>query len=119
MRPRLSLTLALFASALLLALGVVSFHRETAHSKPVVPPFELFACTQDSDCAVVKRIGCCPCSEGGAQAAVTRWRRDDLRRFLKGACRDATQVCVQVDLCRDNVSAACVERRCTLAYGNG
>jgi hypothetical protein len=48
---------------------------------------------------------------------VTRWRRDDLRRFVKGACRD-TQVCVQVDLCRKNVAAACIERRCTLVTGD-
>lgn len=118
MRPRLSIALALLASALLLAAGMMSFHQETARSKPVVPPFELFACTEDADCTVVKRIGCCPCSEGGAQAAVTAWRRDELRRFLKGACRD-TQVCVQVDLCRENVSASCIDRRCTLVHGNG
>ncbi len=118
MRPRLSIVLALLASAVLLALGVLSFHRETARSKPVVPPFEVFACTEDTDCAVVERIGCCPCSEGGAQAAVTSWRRDELRRFLKGACRD-TQVCVQIDLCRKNLRAACRDRRCTLVYSDG
>ena len=104
---------ALLLSALLVGLGVMSFHHETAKSRPVVVPFEMFWCAKDDDCAVVSKIGCCSCREGGAQAAVTRWRQDDLRRFPKKACRPA-QVCVQTNLCRAEVEARCIKRRCTL-----
>jgi len=105
--------LALVTSAVLVALGVMSFQKGAFRSRPVVLPFEVFWCAKDDDCAVVKQIGCCPCSQGGGQAAVTRWRRDDLRRFLKRAC-DRDQVCVQVDVCRRGLAARCVKRRCTL-----
>jgi len=106
--------LALIASAILVALGVRSFNRGMARTRPVVLPFEVFWCAKDEDCAVVNRIGCCRCTQGGGQAAVTRWRRDDLRRFLKRAC-DRDQVCVQVNVCRPDLVARCVKRRCTLA----
>lgn len=109
----LPIVLALLLSAALVALGTWSFHRETARSRPVVLPFEVFWCEGDGDCLAVDRIGCCACSEGGAQAAITAWRRDELRRFLKRAC-EPEQICVQVDLCRDDVVARCVARRCTL-----
>lgn len=104
---------ALLLSAALVTLGTYSFHRETARSRPVVLPFELFWCASDDDCAVVDRIGCCSCAQGGAQAAITAWRRDELRRFLKSAC-ESEQICVQIDLCRADVIARCVERRCEL-----
>jgi hypothetical protein len=109
---------ALLASAALVALGTYSFHEETARSKPVVLPFEVLWCAEDSDCAVVDRIGCCSCSQGGAQAAVTVWRRDELRRFLKKAC-EPEQICVQLNLCRSDVEARCVERHCTLVGMHG
>ncbi len=106
---------ALLLSAVLVALGVMSFHSGTARTKPVVLPFEVFWCAKDDDCTVVDHIGCCACSEGGAQAAITAWRQNDLRRFLKRAC-DRDTVCVQVDLCRDDVYARCVKRQCVLAW---
>ena len=104
---------ALLLTALLVALGMASFHDETARSRPVVLPFEVFWCAQDSDCMVTDRIGCCGCDAGGAQAAITAWRQNDLRRFLKRACA-RVHACVQVDLCRDDVRARCVKRRCIL-----
>jgi len=116
MKRAVAIVLALLASATLVVLGIRSFHRGTARSRPVVLPFEVFWCGKDQDCAVVDRIGCCACSEGGSQAAVTRWRRDDLRRFLKRAC-GPEQVCVQVDLCRSKLRARCVDRRCRLVEG--
>ncbi len=106
---------ALLATALLVALGIVSFYDGTAQTRPVVLPFEIFWCAKDADCAVVDRIGCCACSQGGAQAAVTSWRRDELRRFLKSACA-SRHVCIQVDVCRSDVSARCRDRQCTLEY---
>ncbi len=109
---------ALLACAGLVLIGTRSFHSETAKTRPVVLPFEVFWCGEDSDCAVVDRIGCCDCSQGGAQAAVTGWRRDDLRRFLKRAC-PSEQVCVQVDMCRSDTRAKCEGRRCILAVGRG
>ena len=109
----LSILAALFATVLLVALGIVRFHEETATYRPVVPPYELFWCAKNEDCAVVDRIGCCSCRDGGAQAAVTAWRRDDLDEFLDSACQPlAQQVCVQLDLCRDGLSAECKDRRC-------
>jgi len=113
MRHRVFIVAALLSSAVLVTLGVRSFHRETARTRPVVLPFEVFWCAKDEDCSVVEQIGCCPCDQGGGQAAVTRWRRDDLRRFLKRAC-DRDEVCVQVDVCCDGVRARCIKRRCTL-----
>lgn len=105
---------ALLATAVLVTLGVRSFSAGTARTRPVVLPFEVLWCAKDEDCAVVSRIGCCSCREGGAQAAITSWRRDELRRFLKQAC-GRNQVCIQVDVCRSDVRARCVDRRCTLA----
>lgn len=104
---------ALLASAALLGLGVMSFHHGTAAVKPVILPFDTFWCATDDDCTVVERIGCCPCSEGGAQGAVTKWHTDELRHFLKSACRPRP-VCVQLDLCRNDVKAVCEDRACRL-----
>lgn len=97
----------------LVALGTMSFHSGTAKSRPVVLPFEVFWCKSDADCSIVDGVGCCDCSQGGAQVAITDWRRDDLRRFLKRACPEE-QVCVQVDTCRSHLHAACRHRRCVL-----
>lgn len=104
---------ALLASAALLGLGLMSFQREAAALRPVVLPFDTFWCAKDEDCVRVDRIGCCPCSEGGAQGAVTRWHTDELRLFLKSACRPRP-VCVQLDLCRHDVKAVCDESTCRL-----
>ena len=104
---------ALLATSLLLALGLVSFHHEIAGNKPVVLPFDSFWCAGDEDCAVVDRIGCCACSEGGAQGAVTKWHTDELRLFLKSACRPRP-VCVQLDLCRNDVKPVCEKHNCRL-----
>jgi hypothetical protein len=104
---------ALLATALLLGIGLMSFHHETAATKPVVLPFDTFWCGSDEDCRIVKRIGCCPCSEGGAQGAVTKWRTDELRLFLKSACRPRP-VCIQLDLCRHDVKAICEDNACRL-----
>lgn len=117
MRP-LGVIAALLASAVLVALGVRSFHDETALTRPLVLPFEVFWCAADDDCTIVDRIGCCSCSEGGAQASVTAWRTDDLRRFLKRAC-DSEQVCIQVDLCRTDLRARCKKRRCVAVVKHG
>ncbi|MFQ5352160.1 MAG: hypothetical protein ACE5D3_03700 [Candidatus Binatia bacterium] len=102
-------------TAVMVLLGTFAFHEQTADSKPVVPPYDIFWCSKDEHCAVVDRIGCCPCDQGGAQAAVTTWHRDNLRRFLKSACRPQ-QVCVQVDLCRSRLEARCVDRKCRIFY---
>ena len=113
--PQLMLVLAGLATAVLLVLGTWSFYEETADLKPVIPPYDIFWCAKDEHCAVVDRVGCCPCEQGGAQAAVTTWHRDELRRFLKGACRDEP-VCVQVDLCWLDAKAVCEDRRCKIDY---
>lgn len=106
---------ALFATALLLVLGLMQFQHETTTYRPVVPPYDLFWCQTNDDCTVTDRIGCCACREGGAQAAITRWRRDELTEFLAGACQPMhQQVCVQIDLCHEDAEAECVDRRCRL-----
>lgn len=117
MTARFSIVLALVATAALVTLGVTSFYKATARTRPVIPPFDLFWCAKDDDCTIVDRIGCCPCQQGGAQAAVTSWHVDDLRRFLKSACHPE-QVCVQINLCRSNAHARCVHRLCTLVFAN-
>lgn len=104
---------ALLATAAMLGLGIKSFHHGTAATKPVVLPFDSFWCGKDDDCKVVERIGCCPCSEGGAQGAVTKWHTDELRLFLKSACRPRP-VCIQLDLCRHDVKAICEDHACRL-----
>ena len=104
---------ALLATAALLGIGLMSFHHGTAATKPVVLPFDSFWCAGDEDCTVVERIGCCPCAEGGAQGAVTKWHTDELRLFLKSACRPRP-VCVQLDLCRHDVKAICEDHTCRL-----
>ena len=109
-----SVIIALIGTTVLVGLGVMSFHEGTAKSRPVVPPFDVFWCEKDEDCTAVDQIGCCPCAQGGGQAAVTSWHVDDLRRFLKHACRRSEQVCVQVDVCRAGLSPRCVDRQCTL-----
>jgi hypothetical protein len=107
--------LALLTSSTFVFLGLYSFHQGTASSKPVVLPYEIFWCGEDAHCVVVDQIGCCSCEQGGAQAAINSSKRDELRRFLKSACRPReTQVCVQMDLCRDDFEAVCVDRRCKL-----
>jgi hypothetical protein len=105
--------LALLTSAGMVALGLMSFHSGTAQTRPLVLPFEIFWCANDDDCTVVDRIGCCPCSQGGAQTAITSWRQADLRRFLRRACVP-DQPCIQVDLCRADLRARCRDRRCVL-----
>lgn len=111
---RAAVLLVLLASATLVLLGTRSFYRHTARIRPVVVPFDLFWCSKDEDCVVLDRIGCCPCTQGGGQAAITRWHRDELRRFLKKACRQDPQVCVQVNVCRNDWLPRCVDRRCQL-----
>lgn len=107
--------LALVATALLVALGTMRLYDETAGHRPVVPPYDFFWCAKNEDCVVVDQIGCCNCRNGGGQAAITSWHRDDLEDFLEDACQPATdQVCVQVDACRRKPKAECVDRRCRI-----
>lgn len=106
-----AIVVALLVSAVLLGVGLMSFHAEVPATKPVVLPFDTFWCASDDDCALVERIGCCPCSEGGAQGAVTKWHVNELRRFLKQACRPRA-VCIQLDLCRHDVKAVCDRHTC-------
>ena len=114
---QISLLIALFLTTVFLVLGVQQFYDETATYRPVVPPYDFFWCAKDEDCAIVDQIGCCSCREGGAQAAITSWRQDDLRRFLKTACKPrSTQVCVQLDLCREKGRVRCADRRCRLFF---
>jgi len=104
---------ALLATATFLGLGLISFYNGTAATKPVVMPFDLFWCAKDEDCISVDRIGCCSCEQGGAQAAITRWHADELRLFLKRACRKRP-VCVQFDLCQNDTKAICEDHACRL-----
>ncbi len=111
---RLGITVAaLFVSAGLLVAALSSFTTRTARIVPIVPPFDLFWCQKDADCALIDRIGCCPCEQGGAQGAVTEWHRDEFRLFLKSACKPPPK-CVQVDMCRTDMTARCVDRRCRM-----
>lgn len=111
-RPLFTVSM-LFLSAVFVLVGLYSFQEDTIRTRPAVPPFDLFWCKEDAQCLRVDKIGCCSCSEGGAQAAVTRWHKDDLRLFLKKACRPA-QVCVQVDTCRYDNDVRCIDNRCRL-----
>lgn len=111
--PLVPTVAALLATAALLGLGLSSFYKGTAATKPIVMPFDLFWCAKNEDCIIVDRIGCCSCEQGGAQGAVSRWHADELRLFLKGACRKRP-VCVQFDLCRNDMKAVCQDRACRL-----
>ena len=112
------LLLAALTTALLLGFGLMSFHQGTAAVKPVVLPFDSFWCASNDDCRIVERIGCCSCSEGGAQGAVNKFHLDELRLFLKSACRPRP-VCIQLDLCRSDVKAICESRACRLVPDHG
>lgn len=113
MRGHLAIVLSLLASAALVGVGLMSFHQQAATTRPVVFPWDIFWCNSDDDCLVVDKIGCCDCRQGGGQAAVTRTHADQLRRFLRHACR-GKQTCVQVDVCRKDLEPRCVARQCTL-----
>lgn len=112
----LSTVIALLASAGLVGIGMVSFYDQTAKVRPVVPPFDIFWCEKNEDCVIVDRIGCCECEGGGAQGAINKWHTDDLRLFLKSACRPAP-VCVQIDLCRHDLAPLCDDHRCQVVTG--
>ncbi len=104
---------AMCASALLVAVGVRSFVARTGDTTPAVPPYDLFWCSKDEDCIRVDQVGCCECEQSGGQGAITKWHRDDLRLFLKGACR-GKPVCVQIDTCRYDLQPRCEDHRCRL-----
>ena len=113
------LVTALIVSATLVFVGLYTFEEETVRSRRVVPPYDIFWCAEDADCMVVDQAGCCPCEEGGGQTAITRWHKDDLRRFVKKACRPwDKQVCVQIDTCSERTEARCEKRRCRLVHIN-
>ena len=76
-------------------------------------PPAVLACTADEDCLLVERIGCCACSASGAQWAINRDQTDTIRRFLKKACGPKAP-CVQMDACRPDLVAACIEGQCAV-----
>ena len=115
--PLMLIVAAGLVTAVMLVLGTRSFYDKTAELKPVILPYDIFWCAKDDHCEVVDQVGCCPCEQGGAQAAVTSWHRDDLRRFIKDACREEP-VCVQIDLCRADAEAVCRDRRCAIEYSD-
>ena len=118
MGSRLAIVLALLVSAAFVGVGLMSFHQETAKTRPIVFPWDVFWCNSDDDCLMVDKIGCCGCSQGGGQAAVSHSHANELRRFLKHACR-GKQACVQIDVCRKDLRPRCVARQCTLVSLNG
>lgn len=116
-KREVGLLLALVTSCTLVFLGLATFKKETVRSRPVVVPYDIFWCAEDDDCIVADQVGCCPCEQGGGQAAITAWHKDDLRRFVKKACRPwDKQVCVQVDTCNKNLKPVCEKRRCRLVH---
>ena len=117
MGSRLAIVLALLTSAAFVGVGLMSFHQETAKTRPIVFPWDVFWCNSDDDCLRVEKIGCCGCWQGGGQAAVSRTHADHLRRFLKRACY-GKQACVDVDVCRQDLEPRCVARQCTLIAVN-
>ena len=116
-KREIRLLLALFASCAFVFVGISTFKKGTARSRPIVPPYDVFWCAENDDCIVIDQIGCCPCEQGGGQAAITAWHKDDLRRFIKKACRPwDKQVCMQVDTCDKHVESICKDRRCRLVH---
>lgn len=117
MGSRLAIILALLTSAAFVGLGLMSFHQEAAKIRPIVFPWDIFWCDSDDDCLVVDKIGCCGCSQGGGQAAVSHTHAAELRRFLRHACH-GQQACVAIDVCRKDLQSRCVARQCTLVSLN-
>ena len=96
----------LFVGAALLTLG-----DEGRRFTRLDLPADVTKCKHDADCVLVDQIGCCTCEAGGARWAVSAGHRDTLRRFLKHSC-PRPAACLQVDSCRRDLVAACVEHRC-------
>ncbi len=117
MGSRLAIILALLTSAAFVGVGLMSFNQQTAKTRPIVFPWDVFWCNADDDCLTVDKIGCCGCWQGGGQAAVSSTHANKLRRFLKHACH-GKQACVQIDLCRKDLEPRCIARQCTLVSAN-
>lgn len=69
-------------------------------------------CQEDSDCIVVDGTGCCPCSSGGTQTAVHRDHEKSVGEWQERCC--ANTACPAVYLCREGLSARCVNGACQL-----
>jgi cysteine-rich repeat protein len=84
----------------------------TAADAQCTPDIEgLRDCSVDADCVVVDAIDCCPCNNGGAQAAVRADLADQLATRLHDCCGPVA--CRPVYNCED-WRAACVDGACTL-----
>lgn len=72
----------------------------------------LARCERDSDCIVVEGTGCCPCSSGGTQAAIHRSHEKAVDDWQQRCCADTA--CLAVYLCREGLSARCLNGACML-----
>ena len=110
---RLATIATLLLTGLLVAVVLFSLREEDFKTKieRVDLPPEIGRCTTDADCVLVDKIGCCPCSSGGARWAINTEETEALRRLLKHACRESG-ICVRADTCRTDLAPACVEGRC-------
>lgn len=72
-------------------------------------PSGVYRCETDDDC-VIATPGCCPCSMGGSQVAVSRDALDDLASAQAACCRDV--ICIALYNCRNDLTAVCREGRC-------
>ena len=109
---------AFVLSGALVALAVRSDDDGKVHVERISMPAQLQQCSADADCVLVDKIGCCTCQSAGAQGAINSTQTDDLRRFLKRACRNRG-VCVSVDTCQQDLAPACVEGRCIVRPVHG
>ena len=72
-------------------------------------------CQVDGDCVVVDQIDCCPCQMGGQQAAINHSKEGELSQQVEVCCA-AAGVCVDVNMCLDNLGRDCNSGTCTLVH---
>jgi hypothetical protein len=114
LRMRLALLALLFVALIGLGLVMASFYRATSRITTLVLPPDITVCERDHDCILIDQISCCACESGGAQGAVNRQRRPDLKAFLQRGCGKRIP-CVEIAGCRTDLRAVCEHRQCTVA----
>ena len=109
----LATLVAIALSGLCVAAALIPDDTGHARARRVALPVELSTCTADANCLLVDRIGCCSCQTGGAQWAINATQTDTLRLFLKHTCKNQP-ACLQIDVCRGDLVAACRDGRCAV-----
>jgi hypothetical protein len=78
------------------------------------PPNDWLACKADSDCVVIDGLGCCSCTMGGRQGAISKDRVADAERLRQVCCGNIA--CPAVMLCKRGLAAVCEDGMCRVQW---